>query len=253
MQVNALMLVEQANNWLQPQIYKDYCDNGLQVASINKSVRLIASAVTACQAAIQEAAAIGADALLVHHGLFWKGDSQTITGITFERVKSLIDNHIALIAYHLPLDEHKVFGNNAQLGFALGIDANLQHDLGIMQPSLGRFADFEIEFDILLAQLKKIMAQNVNCFDFGPSKIKRLAWCTGAAQDGIVQAYQQGADSYISGEVSERTFHYAKEFGMNYFCVGHHASERFGVQVLGDALASEFSIEHKYIEVFNPV
>lgn len=246
-------LVKICDEWLQPANFKDYCVNGLQVSNSGAVGSTIASAVTASYDAISAAASHNAKILLVHHGIFWQGDELKVTGMFYNRLKLLMQNDMALIAYHLPLDEHNLYGNNVLLGEALGISAAEQQNLALMQPSLGRFADCNFEYPNLLDKLSLIMARAPQQMNFGPRKIRKIAWCTGAAQDGIIAAHKVGADTYISGEVSERTYHYAKELAMNYFCVGHHASERFGVKALGDTLAKKYCLNHEYIEIDNPV
>lgn len=252
MQINPEKLVLELDQWLQPNNFKDYCHNGLQVANSNKACQHVAAAVTASLAAINSAAAVNADVLLVHHGLFWVGDSMQITSMHYQRVKALIEHDIALITYHLPLDEHPEYGNNVLLGQALGIKSKMI-DLGLAKPSLGRYADIKMSPEALETKLSEVMQKPIQHFAFGPEKIKRIAWCTGAAQDGLLQAKAIDADAYISGEVSERTYHQAKELGMHYFTVGHHASERFGVQALAQTIAEKFAIKQTYIEIFNPV
>ncbi len=253
MSINTTDLLQLLNSWLVPEQFKDYCHNGIQVSNSGRECLHLASAVTASKAAIDAAAEVNADVLLVHHGLFWQGDEFSINGLNYHRVKALMQNDIALLAYHLPLDEHLIHGNNVLLGRELGISSEQQHNLGLMQPSLGRYARHKFLADDLFGQLTNIMQRTPQHFAFGPAEIDCLAWCTGAAQDGILEAYKAGAKAYISGEVSERTFHSAKELGMHYFAVGHHASERFGVKSLAKAIAKNFAIKQTYIEIYNPV
>lgn len=253
MQNNLTMQIrDRIDNMLEIKKYSDYCYNGMQVEN-SGNVFKIASAVTASMDAINKAISLNANLLIVHHGLFWKGDALAIQGPTYKRLRGLLANDIALFAYHLPLDENKDHGNNALIGQALGIPAKQQFDLGLMQPSLGRYAHVNMDPAILERNLFSIMKQKPQHFDYGSSVIKTIAWCSGAAQDGILQAHKLGADAYISGEVSERTFHYAKELGIHYYAVGHHASERFGVISLATAVAKEFQLQHEYIELSNPV
>lgn len=237
---------------LQPEKYSDYCYNGLQVENSGK-VNKIAAAVTASQEAIELAVKENVDLLIVHHGLFWKGDDLAVNGLNYKRLQALINNDIALIAYHLPLDEHNAHGNNVLMGQALGIPVSAQRDLGLMQPSLGRIANVNTNVSDLSKLLSDIMQQAPQHFAYGSDQVQVVAWCTGAAQDGILQAHKLGADTYISGEVNERSYHYARELGMHYFAAGHHASERFGVISVANAVAAEFNLPNVYLELANPV
>ena len=249
---NLDQLLKIANSWLRPEEYNDYCVNGLQVENSGKCSKIVA-AVSASLSAIEAAAEVNADVLLVHHGVFWHKEPMSLANYTYKRVQALIKNDIALVAYHLPLDEHELYGNNFLLGQALGIDSDSQKHLMLMQPSLGRYADISIGAQDLRVNLERIMARESMHLAFGPEQIAKIAWCTGAAQDGIIAAYNIGAQAYISGEVSERTYHLAKELGLHYYAVGHHASERFGVKALAFALSDHLGIEHQYLELPNPI
>lgn len=230
--------------------FDDYCPNGLQVESGFEVARL-ATGVTASQALIADAAEWGADVLLVHHGYFWKGENPCIRGIKGRRIASLIRRGISLLAYHLPLDGHRELGNNRQLADRLGIAEAEPAAEGqlLWQGRLEEAADA----DRLAVLLEERLGRAPLHLPGGPQRIQRLAWCTGAAQGFIEQAAALGVDAYISGEVSEQTAHQARELGIHYFGAGHHATERYGVRALGEHLAREFELEHRFIDIPNPV
>ncbi|MDX1491202.1 MAG: Nif3-like dinuclear metal center hexameric protein [Pseudohongiellaceae bacterium] len=238
---------------LRPEQFKDYCPNGLQVEG-KSEIKKIVSGVTACQALIDAAIAAQADLLLVHHGYFWRGEDETLTGIKRTRVQSLLANDVNLLAYHLPLDAHADLGNNAQLGRLLGItetgDLGKQnnHSIGLV----GRF-DKPLTPKELSELLSERLGREPLHIDGGPQQISTVAWCTGAAQNFIDLALTAGADAYISGEISEPTVHTAREAGIHYYSAGHHATERYGVQALARHLADKFALEHEFIDIDNPV
>lgn len=248
-----IKLANKLDQYLEIHQFKDYCPNGLQVEG-RSEIKKIITGVTACQALIDQAIEEKADAILVHHGFFWKGESQQITGMKYNRIKALIENGINLYAYHLPLDVHPELGNNAQLAKLLDIT-----DRRPLEPwdkrSVGRVGKFEqaISPAQLSERLKNVLDREPLHIDGGKSEIKTIAWCTGGGQDYINIAADQGIDAFISGEISERTVHIAREMGIHYFAAGHHATERYGVQALGEWIASEMGIEVKYIEINNPV
>jgi len=238
---------------LRPEQFKDYCPNGLQVEG-RKEISKLVTGVTACQELITAAAEAGADALLVHHGYFWRGEDQSISGIKKVRIEALLKHELSLLAYHLPLDVHQEFGNNVQLGKVLGIEINGElgkqnnHPIGLTG-TIDQGTDFET--------LKALIADKLDRQPLaieGKSKtIKSIAWCTGAAQNYIELAVAAGADAYITGEVSEPTVHIARESGIHFFSAGHHATERYGVQAIGSYLASKFNLDHQFIDIDNPV
>nr|WP_269454621.1 Nif3-like dinuclear metal center hexameric protein [Neptuniibacter marinus] len=238
---------------LEPSQFKDYCPNGLQVEGKEVIGKLV-SGVTASQSLIEAAIAEKADAILVHHGFFWKGEDSCITKIKKKRIKALLDHDISLIAYHLPLDAHPLLGNNAQLAERLGIEI-----LSGLEPdnprSIGNIGQFQRTFtaEQLAEHIGSILGREPLLICGGEHKIKTIGWCTGGAQGYIDKAVDLGVDAYISGEISEPTVHSARENGIHYFAAGHHATERYGVQALGEALALHFGIEHHYIEIDNPV
>ncbi len=246
-------LVTYCNELLSSHSFQDYAPNGLQVEG-REEVRKIVTGVTANQALIDAAVAHGADAVIVHHGFFWKNEPPCITGLKYRRLSALIKNGISLIAYHLPLDAHAELGNNAQLAALLGI---------AVEGRFGRSAKDELAmFGSLnraltaeqLTQLieERLMRKPLH-LDGGGEVIERVAWCSGAAQGYIEQALELGVDAFISGEVSESTTHFAKESGIHYFAAGHHATERGGVVALGDHLAEKFDLETVFVDIRNPV
>lgn len=238
---------------LRPEQFKDYCPNGLQVEG-RKEISKLVTGVTACQELITEAVEAGADALLVHHGYFWRGEDQSISGIKKSRIEALLKHDLSLLAYHLPLDVHREFGNNVQLAKVLGIEIDGElgkqnnHPIGLTG-TIDQGADFE--------SLKALITDRLDRQPLaieGKSKtIRSIGWCTGAAQNYIELAVAAGVDAYITGEVSEPTVHIARESGIHFFSAGHHATERYGVQAIGDYLASKFGIDHQFIDIDNPV
>jgi dinuclear metal center YbgI/SA1388 family protein len=233
--------------------YVDYCPNGLQVEG-KEEIQSICTAVTASKDIILEAAKKNADALLVHHGFFWKGEPAEITGMKFARIKALIDNDINLFAYHLPIDCHPELGNNRQLANRLPLDNSQSHQVGNVKDLLwtGTLSHTFKPNDLQKLLHEKLQRQPL-MLEHAKKEIQTIAWCSGGAQDLIVQAHALGADAYISGEVSERTYYQALELGIHYFSCGHHATERYGVQALGQHLASMFHLEHYFLDSHNPV
>lgn len=233
--------------------FSDYAPNGIQVQG-QHSIHSICTAVTASLAAIEQAIDLNAQALLVHHGYFWKNEDSRIIGIKRQRIKRLLEQNITLFAYHLPLDCHLLLGNNAQIASRLLVQDIQQHDIAGVKNLLwsGRLKNSvsAADFNVLLARCFNRMPVHLA----GSSKlIKRVAWCTGAAQDYLSQASELEVDAYISGEVCERTYHEALELGIHYFACGHHVTERYGIQALGEQLKLEFNLEHTYIELENPI
>ncbi|TWU69922.1 Nif3-like dinuclear metal center hexameric protein [Shewanella algae] len=238
--------------FLQLDKFRDYAPNGLQVEG-KAEIRKIVTGVTACQALIDRAVEAGADALLVHHGFFWKNEPEVLTGMKQRRIKSLLLNDINLFGYHLPLDAHPMLGNNAELGWVLGViepEAVETVAQGLLWQGV---LDSPMTAKDLSALLEQRLGQAPLHLDGGERNIQKLAWCTGGAQDYIDAAAVLGVDAFISGEASERTFHSAVEQGIHYFGAGHHATERFGIKALGEHLAREFELEHEFIDIPNPV
>lgn len=235
---------------LQVRLYQDYCPNGLQVEG-RTSIQRLMTGVTACQALLDKAVAWQADALLVHHGYFWKGESDVLKGMKKQRIKTLLLHDINLLGYHLPLDCHPLWGNNIQLAQVLGIRAQTAEkfpDNLIMQGEL----DTPLTAAAFSQRItEKLRRTPIHCQGH-QRVIKRVAWCTGGGQRFIDQAYALGVDAFISGEISEPTLHSAQELGIDYFALGHHATERYGVQALGQHLAEKFDLCHQFVDIDNP-
>lgn len=243
-------LVDYADRLLDAGSFHDYCPNGLQVGG-RPEVRRLVSGVTACRALIEAAIDEDADAVLVHHGYFWKGEDARITGLKRERLRLLLAHDIGLIAYHLPLDAHPELGNNAGLAAALG----WRREGGLGPDGLGSFGVLADPVDamMLATALGKALGRPPLHVAGGPEIIQRIGWCSGAAQDRIEDAAALGLDAFVSGEISERTVHIAREARIHYFAAGHHATERFGPRALGAHLALHFGVEHRFIDIENPV
>lgn len=245
-------IVEYCDQLLEASSFKDYCPNGLQVQGKEK-IKKIVSGVTSSEALIDAAIYENADALLVHHGYFWSGENPVITGIKYNRIAKLIQHNISLIAYHLPLDAHVELGNNAQLAKVLGV--SVDDRFATHGDTLLGFVSFfdepksGVEFKSHIANA----LQREPLYIQGTSEpIKKLAWCTGGAQDAILTAFEYGADAFLTGEVSERTVHFARENQMHFYAAGHHATERYGAKALGEHLAEKFSLQHVFIDIDNP-
>lgn len=238
---------------LRPEQFRDYCPNGLQVEGREQVTRLV-SGVTACQALIDKAIAVDADMLLVHHGYFWRGEDETVTGIKRKRIEALLANDVSLVAYHLPLDVHPELGNNAQLGKLLGF--TVTGDMGKQNNNpIGLTGELEtpLHAEALAALLEERLGRKPLHVAGAVNPIRTVAWCTGAAQNYIELAWRAGVDAYITGEVSEQTVHFARETGIHFFSAGHHATERYGVQAVAAQLAAQFGLEHQFIDIDNPV
>lgn len=238
---------------LAPERFRDYCPNGLQVEG-RAEVRRIVCGVTASRALIEAAIACAADAILVHHGWFWKGEDGRITGFRKQRLQALLAHDINLFAYHLPLDAHAELGNNAQLAQKLGWQVT------------GRFAEQEIGFlgvpaaasapsfaGAIAARVEAVLGRTPLLIGDPDRKVTKLAWCSGGAQGYFEQAILAGADLYLSGEISEQTVHLARESGVPYLAAGHHATERYGVMALGEHLAARYGLACEFVEIENPV
>ncbi len=234
---------------LQTASFKDYGPNGLQIEGRDE-VRRLVSGVTASRALIDAAIDAQADAVLVHHGLFWRGHEGRITGWLKQRVARLLGHDISLYAYHLPLDAHAEFGTNAQLGARLGITA----DARFGEQSLGFIGTLTVPSTVadLAARCARLSGRPTTAIDGDGRALVRVAWCSGGAQSYFESAIAAGADVFITGEISEPQAHLARETGTAFLAIGHHASERYGVQALGAHLATVFGIEHLHIEIDNP-
>jgi dinuclear metal center YbgI/SA1388 family protein len=229
--------------------FKDYGPNGLQVEGRSEVVRLV-SGVTASLALIDAAIAERADALLVHHGLFWRGQDGRLTGWLAERVRRLMAHGINLFAYHLPLDAHVEFGNNAQLGLRLGLVADArfgEQELGFAAP-----AAHERTLEALAQRLRAELGRPPLVLPGDGRELARIGWCTGGAQGYFEAAVAAGVDAFVTGEVSEPQAHLARETGVAFIACGHHATERYGAPALAAHVAERFGLEHRFIEIDNP-
>lgn len=239
---------------LDVDAFADYAPNGLQVEG-RAEIKKIVGGVTACQALVDTAVEKGADALLVHHGYFWKGEPPAVTGIKQRRLKALLAADINLLAYHLPLDAHPELGNNAQLATLLGMQREGSFGKNGGGPDIGQYGRLiqpqsAKSFGDLLR--KKLGREPLHIGDAG-AEIRTIAWCTGGAQSYIEQAAELGVDAFLTGEISEQTVHIAREQGIHFFSAGHHATERGGVQALGAHLAANLDVEFEFMDIDNPV
>ena len=248
------MLLKQLESYLDLLLnvshFSDYCPNGLQVEG-RSEVKRVVSGVTASFELLQAAIDEKADAILVHHGYFWRGENECLIGMKRRRIALLLANDVSLFAYHLPLDAHSEVGNNAQLGNRLGF------------VEIGRFGGQNIAAYGNLSQaitlrelgvnLERVLSRKPSIIGNEAKLIRRIAWCTGAAQDCFDEAIRLEVDVFITGEISERTVHAARESGVAFISAGHHATERYGIQELGEHVAKKFGIAHQFIDIDNPV
>jgi dinuclear metal center YbgI/SA1388 family protein len=253
MPVTLTRLQETLDEILAPQLFRDYAPNGLQVQGREQVSRLV-TGVTACQALIDAAIAWNADAILVHHGFFWRNENPSLTGMKRRRVAALLEAEVSLFGYHLPLDAHPDYGNNARLARLLDIE--VEGELLPGDPSevgnLGRLAAPTRVGDFVERVERELSRTPLHVGD-PDRKVQRIAWCSGAAQGYIEAAVTAGAELYLTGEASEQTVHVAREEGIEFIAAGHHATERYGVQALGEAVAERLAIEHRFIDIDNPV
>jgi dinuclear metal center YbgI/SA1388 family protein len=250
--VSSLQLLHAFDTLLQPERFKDYGPNGLQVEG-RAQVRRIVSGVTASLALIDAAIEADADALFVHHGLFWRGQDGRVTGWMKQRLARLLAHDINLYAYHLPLDAHPELGNNAQLARVLGLEASARfgdQDLGW----LGAPADGVPLTDTgaLAARIEQALGRPVLRVDGASGPISRVAWCTGGAQGYFEAAIAAGAQAFVTGEISEPQAHYARECGVSFLACGHHATERYGAPAVAAHVASQLGLDHQFIDIPNP-
>lgn len=243
-------LVGYLDELLVPGKFRDYCPNGLQVEGRAEITRIVAG-VTASQDLLDAAVALHADAILVHHGYFWKGEDGRVTGIRRQRLATLLANDINLLAYHLPLDAHPELGNNAQLARLLGFVPESrfgEQDIAW----LGALAE-PCDLSTLTARVSAVLGRQPLVIGGDDRMIRRIGWCSGGAQGYFEQAIALGVDAYLSGEISEQTVHLARESGVAYLAAGHHATERYGVQALAGHLARQFGIACEFVDLDNPV
>ena len=235
---------------LQPDKFRDYGPNGLQVEG-DRDVQLLVSGVTASRALIEAAIDAQADAIVVHHGLFWRGQDGRVTGWMRERLRLLLTHGIHLFAYHLPLDAHPELGNNAQLARVLGLKADGrfgEQDLGFVGAGAQSWSGAQALADHVAATL----GRSVICVGDSDRPVSRVAWCTGGAQGYFEAAIAQGVDAFITGEISEPQAHLARETGVAFLACGHHATERYGAPALAAHVAQALGLRHRFIEIDNP-
>ena len=265
--ITAQALTEFCDDYLSAHAFQDYAPNGLQVDG-GRPIQRIVTGVTACEALIDAAIADNADAIMVHHGYFWKGEPAPLTGMKGQRIRKLMQHGISLIGYHLPLDAHPVIGNNAKLAESLDMTI-----IGALYPAethpVGNIAICTAQTaQSLIAQITQALGRiplhisaeynvdnsvNANTNNSTNHRlIERVGICTGGAQDMIEQAALMGCDAFISGEISERTTHIARELGIDYFACGHHATERGGIEALGNIIAQQFDLPVTFIDIDNP-
>jgi dinuclear metal center YbgI/SA1388 family protein len=248
----AQKLLQTFDGLLQPENFKDYGPNGLQVEG-GDEVQCIVSGVTASRALIEAAVQAQAQAIFVHHGLFWRGQDGRVTGWMKQRLALLLKHDINLFAYHLPLDAHPELGNNAQLGIKLGLEATTrfgEQALGFLgrRRGGGGFAGAQE----LAAHLETNLGRHATWVEGAPRQIRNVAWCTGGAQGYFESAIAAGADAFITGEISEPQAHYARECGVAFLACGHHASERYGAPAVAGHVAAQLGIQHHFIDIENP-
>lgn len=252
--MNNLQLEAVLNEKLSPQLIKDYCPNGLQVEGASE-IKKVVTGVTASQALIDYAVSVNADALLVHHGYFWKGEPEAIRGMKGKRIRTLIKNDVNLYGYHLPLDIHPELGNNARLAELLDIeviDGLEGHPQSVAM--FGKLAQ-PMTGEAFAQKIAQVLSREP--LHVAPEQaekmIETVGWCTGGGQDYIELAASKELDAFISGEISERTTYTARELNIHYFAAGHHATERYGIKALGEWLASAHGLDVEFIDIDNPV
>ena len=247
-------LMQYLNDLLQPEKCKDYCPNGLQIEG-KSEIKKIVTGVTASQALIDAAIEQQADAIFVHHGYFWRGENECLTGIKKKRIQALLAHDISLIAYHLPLDNHHEFGNNVQLAKVLGltIESGLCPTDATVPGLIGRLSKPMSARDFSAFIGESLQREPLSLGPDDEQMIETIAWCTGGAQGYLQYAVDAGVDAYLTGEVSEPSHHLAVETGTHFFAAGHHATERYGAWALGQHLADKFDVEVSFIDIDNPV
>ena len=252
-------LVQYINGLLEVDNFRDYCPNGLQIegkAEVNKLV----TGVSACQDLLDAAIREKADAILVHHGYFWKGEDQTITGLKRNRLKSLLDSDVSLMAYHLPLDAQPELGNNARLAAILGLQkkGTFGSTSGFSSgssPEIALYGELNDPMDgeAFARHIEDRLQRRPLYIKGSSNPVRTIGWCSGAAQSYLEQAAALGLDAFLTGEISEQTVHIARETGIHFYAAGHHATERYGVESLGQHLAEKFSLDVQFIDIDNPV
>ncbi len=249
-------LLSWLNSTLEPARFADYCPNGLQVEGANQITKIV-TGVTASQALIAKAVQAKAQAILVHHGWFWRGEDPTVRGTRRQRLANVLTHDLNLIAYHLPLDAHPQYGNNVQLAKVLGLIAHLDEK---GQPVTGGAKDLvwfgspnePLSLGQFVARTAQALGREPVVIGDPNAPCRRVAWCTGGAQGMFEAAIDAGVDLYITGEISEPQAHLARESGVAFMSAGHHATERYGVKALGQAIAERFDLEVSFFDIDNP-
>ncbi len=246
-------IVQYIEQYLNVSAFEDYCHNGLQVQGKLELSNLV-TGVSANLELLQKAVELKADAVMVHHGIFWKGDSYQLIGPKYNRIKCLIENGMNLLAYHLPLDAHKKIGNNSSLGQLLKVQNVVQHTVSNIPGIIWSGYIEPISGKALAKKLETIFHQQPIYIASEPNvEITKIAWCTGAGQDFLEQVAAFEVDAFITGEISERTVHIAKELNIEFFAAGHHATEISGVEKLGQHIANKYGIHHTFCNIYNPI
>ena len=247
------VLVAHLDTLLDAQTGQDYCPNGLQVEG-RPLIRRLITGVSGCLELFQEARRRDADAVLVHHGIFWHGAPSVLTGLQYGRVRELVEGGLNLIAYHLPLDRHGEVGNNALAAVEFGLEErrSFAPHKGLPVGIMGSFPS-PISIDTLRERCENVYGQRPLVFDGGPAEIRRLGIVSGGAQKDLYAALDEGLDAFITGEVSEWVMNVSREAGIHYLAAGHYATERLGIRRLGDIVAQTFPVETTFIDIPNPV
>jgi dinuclear metal center YbgI/SA1388 family protein len=251
--VSCSELVSYLDNLLDVGRTADLSPNGLQVEGA-ETVRRIVTGVSACRELFEQARQRGADTLMVHHGIFWRGDPQVLTGFRRRRVAELFEGNLNLIAYHLPLDRHLELGNNALAARRFGLQSVVPFG-NFEGASLGVRGQFETPVSPreLAASCLEVFGQAPQVFDGGRTEIRTLGIISGAAQRELHTAVDEGLDAFITGEVSEWVVNVTRETGVAYFAAGHYATEVLGIRKLGEHVAERFGVEVEFVDVPNPV
>lgn len=236
------------NKKLSSHKYDDIVPNGLQIEG-TKIIKKIITGVTACQDLIDESLLHNANAIIVHHGYFWKNETQYIHNMKRNRLKTILSNNINLYSWHLPLDVHSELGNNAQIAKKLNICTK-----GFIIPYVfwGVIKDKITGLDFAKKIEKKYKKHPIHIYKNAPLYINRIAWCSGRGQNFIREAYAFGVDAFLTGEISEETTHIAKELGIHFFSLGHHATEKDGIKSLGNWLHNTYHLDVTFIDIDNP-
>lgn len=251
--ISPIALEKWLNELLNVSKFSDYCPNGLQVDG-GQPITKIITGVTACEALIDKAIEANAQAILVHHGYFWKGEPSVLVGMKGKRIRKLMQHGISLFAYHLPLDAHATLGNNAQLARTFGF-STFELAFSYHQNEIGIIVNLDkpLLVNDFIQIIEKTLQRKPLHISGGKTQLQRIGICSGGAQDMLEDAFSYGCDAFISGEISERTTHIARELAIDYFACGHHATERGGVMALADYIKQELTIDTEFIDINNPV